>query len=173
MNYKQWGFPQQKQKIMTQEELKEKFYSLYDFMANSDKPDNMKAFGKVMCEMMEQMIANHPSQAEEYIDKLCAIKWQNYLTKNEAGRIINDMTPKAPWSYEVWENAVKELTTEKQPYFNKYALFVTMNMIMSDSSDTLAKYIAKEDMLNAVYELAIDKLCDEDENFSVRRYFKL
>ena len=47
--------------------------------------------------MMKDMAAKHPELAQEYLDKLCAIKWKNYLTKKEASEIVNGMNPPATW----------------------------------------------------------------------------
>ena len=58
-----------------------------------------------------------------------------------------------------------------EPCYNSCALWVTMNMIMSDSSETLKKYVAEEDMFKAVHDLAVDKLKDKDGVFNIRSYF--
>lgn len=55
----------------------------------------------------------------------------------------------------------------------KYALYVTMCMIMSDSKQTIEKYVNGSDIYKLVYDLAIDKLTDKDKMFSIRGYFKL
>lgn len=52
-------------------------------------------------------------------------------------------------------------------------LGVAMNMVMSDSSNTLAKYIDKDRLFAAVYDLAVDKLTDKDHVFNIRDYFKV
>ena len=59
---------------MTPQELKEKYYELYDYMAQSKDPKNMKAFGHVMNEMMEWLAANKPEAAQAWVEKLEAIK---------------------------------------------------------------------------------------------------
>lgn len=151
-------------------------------MSKSGNPTYMKLFGSVMNEMMEWMIANKPDAAQEWMDKLCAIKWDNYLTQKEAEKIVAGMMPKAPWSREVWKNAMDSLgiETEEEPYYNSCALWVAMNMVYTDSSKTIAMIMGKnvnevssEQMVRAVYALALDKLKDEDENFNIRAYFKL
>ena len=43
---------------MTANELKEQYTMLYEYMAQSRDPKNMKAFGHVMTEMMDYLIAN-------------------------------------------------------------------------------------------------------------------
>ena len=160
---------------MTQEEIKNEFYSLYDLMANSNKVENMRTFGNVHKEMMDWFIANKPELAQEWLEKLQSIKWKNYLTPKEAQKIVDGMNPSAPWSRDQWRAAMKEhgFELDKEPYYNRCALWVTMNMKMSDSGETLAKYIAGDKMFEAVYHLAVDSLTDKDEKFNVRKYFGL
>lgn len=160
---------------MSAQELKEKYLALYEYMANSKKPENMKAFGRVMTTMMNDLIASSPSKAEEYINKLEAIKWCNYLTPAEADKIVSAMVPAAPWSREQWKSAMisHELELEEWPCYNRCALYATMNMIMSDSSETLKKIVGGGDLLVAVYQLAVDKLKDSDGRFNVRKYFNV
>ena len=162
--------------------MKETYQELYAYMAQSRDPKNMKAFGKVMTEMMEWMIANKPSEAEAWIEKLEAIKWKNYLTRKEAEQAVNDMTPRAAWTFEAWRTAMEGmgLPVEESPCYNAWALWTVMNMIYSDSAKTIAGImemplaeIPAKQMVTAVHALAMDKLKDEDGRFHVRRYFGL
>ena len=168
--------------MLTQQELREKYAMLYEYMATSQKTEYMKAFGHVMNEMMEWIIANKPELAQEWIEKLCSIKWNNYLTQKEADAIVAKMNPKAPWSRDAWKRALEDMgiPTEEEPYYNSCALWVVMNMVYSDSANTIAKLmevplqeIPQQQMVKAVHAFAIDKLIDEDGVFSVRRYFGL
>ena len=158
---------------MNAQEMKDRYLSLYEYMANSRKPEYMKAFGRVMTSMMDDIIQTSPSKAEEYISKLESIKWKNYLTPAEADRIVSQMEPKAPWSREQWKAAMQQngYELEEWPCYNRCALYVTMNMIMSDSSETLTKLVGGDGLFKAVYELAIDKLKDKDGMFNIRTYF--
>lgn len=158
---------------MNAQELRERYWSLYEYMANSKNPDNMKAFGRVMTSMVEEMIQSSPSKAEEYISRLESVKWKNYLTMNEADKIVNAMEPKAPWSREQWRQAMEQhgYALEEWPCYNRCALWVTMNMIMSDSSDAIAEFIDDENMFEFVYKLAVSKLKDADGRFVIRQYF--
>ena len=151
----------------------EKYHGLYDYMAQSGKPENMKAFGVVMTAMMEDMAQSNPAKAEEYVNRLEAVKWNNYLTPTEADKIIAGMEPKAPWTREQWRAAMEQngFEMEEWPCYNKCALYVTMNMIMSDSSTTLSKYVDANDLFKAVHDLAVDKLKDKDKMFNIRKYF--
>lgn len=158
---------------MTSQELKKGYYDRYSYMANSQDPKNMRAFGKVMTEMFEWMADNKPEAAQEWLDKLEAIKWKNYLTQKEADSIVSSMEPKAPWSREQWKSAMESygFDFDKWPCYNRCALYATMNMIMSDSSETLNKYVEHDNLFKAVYDLAVDKLTDEDGKFQIRNYF--
>ena len=144
-------------------------------MAMSKDPKNMKLFGHVMNEMMDWLIANKPEAAEEWIGKLESVKWKNYLTPAEAEKIVAAMEPKAPWNREQWKGAMHQhgFDMSHEPYYNSCALYATMNMIMSDSSATLSKYVSGEDMFKVVHDLAVDKLQDHDGKFAVRAYFGL
>ena len=156
--------------------MRTEFRALYNMMASSNKVENMHVFGNVHKEMMEWFIVNKPDLAQEWLDKLESIRWCQYLTPKEADKIIAGMDPKAPWSREVWKQAMESfgLPLEEQPCYNKCALFVTMSMIMSDSSKTLSKYAADSNaMFEFVHALALDKLKDVDKRFDIRHYFNL
>ena len=164
------------------DELRHQYESLYGYMATSRKPEYMKAFGSVMNEMMDWMIENKTEAASEWVDKLEAIKWRNYLTVSEAEEIVANMIPKAPWSRDVWKQAMVDLglEMEREPMFNTCALWTAMNMIYSDSGKTIAGIMGgtidevdQLELVKAIHALAIDKLTDEDGVFNIRRYFGL
>ena len=160
---------------MTQEEMRKEFYALYNMMANSDKVENMHVFGQVEKEMFEYLVQTKPEVAEEMLMKLESIRWKQYLTPKEAEKIVAGMEPKAPWSREQWKAAMEQhkYDLEKEPCYNKCALWTAMNMIMSDSSETLTKYVGNEKLFSVVYDLAVDKLQDSDNKFKIRAYFGL
>lgn len=158
---------------MNQEEMKKEFQALYNMMANSNKVENMHTFGNVHKEMMHWFIQNKPELAQEWLDKLESIKWKNYLSPKEAEKIVADMNPSAPWTKDQWKAAMEKhgFELEREPYYNSCALFTTMNMKMSDSGETLSKYIEGDKMFEAVYHLAVDALTDKDGKFVIRKYF--
>lgn len=167
---------------MNVQELKDKYTELYDYMAVSRKPENMMLFGHVMTEMMDWMIQNKPDNAQEWIDKLDAIKWRNYLTPKEAEKIVSEMIPKAPWSRDQWNKAMdnNELDKEEEPYYNPCALYVMMSAIYTDHSQTLAKIVGQsideipeDEFFKAVYYLALDKLKDRDAKIDIRHMYGL
>jgi len=159
--------------------LKEKYSELYNMMAQSQNPKNMKVFGNVMTEMMDVMIQKMPAEAEEMIDKLEAIKWKQYLTPKEAEAIVSKMDPSAPWKREAWKNTMESfgLPLEEQPAYNRCALWVEMNKIYSDFGENIAELIGKtlvptdKDIITACYKLALKNLKDKDGVYNIRKYF--
>lgn len=159
--------------------LKERYDSLYDYMAGSKDPKNMKAFGCVMTEMMDVMIAKMPDVAEEMIDQLESIKWHQYLTPKEAQKIVDGMDPKGPWSRDVWKQAMESLglPLEEPPYYNRCALWTEMNKVYSDFGEEIASLIGKplsptdKDIIAACYRMALKNLKDKDGVYNIRKYF--
>lgn len=168
---------------MTPDEMKEKYYELYDYMAQSREPRYMKTFGHVMNEMMDWMIANKPAEAQEWIDKLASIQWINYLTPKEAEKIVANMQPKAPWSRDVWNQAMDQLglPTKEEPYYNPCALWVAMNQVYTDHAQTIADNIIKKplseipanQLVPGIRALSVDLLKDKDGVYKIRSYFGL
>lgn len=154
-------------------ELREKYQELYSKMASGTNVEKMKLFGRVMGDMMEELIRTQPEKAEEYLERLEAVKWKNYLTHKEAEKIVTGMEPTAPWDFEQWKQAMSQagLEMEEWPCYNKYALWAAMNMKISDSGETIQKYVNSSNMFKFVHELAIDSLKDRDEVFNIRKYF--
>ena len=167
---------------METKEMMNAFNGLYNMMATSNEPRYMHTFGDVMKCMMKDMISLKPDLAQEYIDKLGAIEWNNYLTKKEAMAIVGNMCPKGAWDAVEWEKVMEsmDLRLEDKPYYNKWALFVTMNMVYSDSAKSVAVIagktlddMPKDELFADVHMLALDKLEDKDGVFDVRAYFNV
>lgn len=166
---------------MTQEELKEKYEQLYEQMSVSNEPKQMKLFGSVMNDMMSWAIKNQPQAAESWIDKLCAIKWEQFLTKAEATKIVAKMQPEAPWDFDTWSKAMAQLglEAERKSVFNQYALWAWMNAKYSDEGEVYAKLVfgqpledvPADKIVPLIHALAVSNLCDEDHRFDIRAYF--
>ena len=164
---------------MNATDLKDRYQALYDYMAMSRDPKNMKAFGCVMTEMMDYLIQMKPDVAEEMIDELEAIKWQQYLTPKEAEKIFAGMDPKGPWSREAWKSTMESfgLPLEEPPYYNRCALWIEMNKIYSDFGEEIADLIGKplsptdKDIITACYKMALRNLKDKDHVYDIRKYF--
>lgn len=163
------------------EELMKNFDELYGIMATSANVKYMRVFGDTMRCMMKDMVAKHPELAQEYLDKLCAIKWNNYLTKKEALSIVQEMNPKATWDMQGWVDGMEKsgLCMEEKPCYNDYALYVAMNQVVSDHGDTIAEIkgekslsdINEEELVKYAYKLAVDLLKDKDGVYNIREYF--
>ena len=159
----------------------ENFDELYGIMATSANVKYMRVFGDTMRCMMKDMEDMHPELAQEYIEKLCAIKWKNYLTKNEALDIIGKMNPEATWNMQEWLDEMEKLgfRMEDKPYYNDYALYIAMNQVISDHGDTIVAIngekslsdISEEELVEYAYRLAIDLLKDKDGVYDIREYF--
>lgn len=164
---------------MNATDLKDRYQALYDYMAMSRDPKNMKAFGCVMTEMMDYLIQSKPDVAEEMIDELEAIKWKQYLTPKEAEKIFAGMDPKGPWSRETWKSTMESfgLPLEEAPLYNRCALWIEMNKIYSDFGEEIASLIGKplqptdKDIITACYKMALKNLKDKDHVYDIRKYF--
>lgn len=159
--------------------MKQEFAGLYDMMANQRDVKFMRVFGGVHKEMFDWFVANKPELAQEWLDKLEAIKWHQYLTPKEAEKIVAGMEPKAPWSREVWKNAMESfgLPLEEMPAYNRCALWVEMNKIYSDFGEEIAALLGKplsasdKDIISACYKMALKNLKDKDGIYDIRKYF--
>lgn len=159
--------------------MKERYDALFDYMAASRDPKNMKAFGCVMNEMMDDMIQSAPSKAEEYIDQLESIRWKQYLTPKEAENIVARMKPDAPWKRDAWKSTIESfgLPLEDVPFYNSCALWVEMNKVYSDFGDEIAALLGKplqpndKDIITACYKMALKNLKDADGVYDIRKYF--
>lgn len=168
---------------MTPQELKEQYDMLYDYMVQSRDPKNMKTFGHVMTEMMDAMLQKMPAEAEEMIQKLESIRWQQYLTPKEAEAIVAKMQPKAPWTREVWNNAMNSMgiPTDEAPFYNRCALWAEMNKQYTDHAQTIADKILKkplneiqaDQIVPGIHAMALDLLKDKDGVYDIRSYFGL
>lgn len=167
--------------MTTAQELKDRYDVLYQEMAFSRNPKNMKIFGGVMTQMADVMIQKMPDVAEEMIDRLESIRWHQYLTPKEAEAIVAKMDPKAPWSRDTWKSAMESfgLPLEEPPYYNKCALWTEMSKMYSDFGDEIAALLGKplsptdKDIIAACYKMALKTLKDKDGVYDIRRYFGL
>lgn len=169
--------------MKSEAEMKEMYGQLYNHMATSNEQKYMELFGKVMTEMFNWFVENKPDAAEQWLCKLESIRWKNYLTHKEGEQIVAGMIPKAPWSFDVWKNAMTSygLDLGEAPCYNKYALWVEMNKQYSDHAETVARdvldkslsEIPAQKMVEITYAFALDVLKDKDEVYSIREYFGL
>lgn len=167
---------------MKNEHLNKEFLSIYDTMAHSADKVNMRIFGEATKKIFEQTADNHPEIAEEWIERLKPITYYNYLSREEADEIIAaiinvDETTAPKWPMPIWENAMNSLglPIEEKPFFNRCALWVTMNMMYSDLATAIAETIpiSDRDLPVLYYRLAVAKLKDVDRKHFIRPYFEM
>lgn len=168
--------------MKTAEELYQQFFTRYEAAINSG---DMTRLGEMVQRVMRWLIAYEPDIAAQAIAILDGDKSQecrNYLSEQEARAIVNGMSPKPRWELEKLEEMLRNagMTTDEPPYFNRWALLTDMCRIQSDKFDTLKRIIGSpshpatsEEMLAAIYQLALDDLRDKDGRFNIRKYFDL
>lgn len=157
----------------------EKYDELYAIMANSGDPAKMHIFGEAEKWAFEQMNRTNPDMAKKWLDRIEAVKWNNYLCESSANAIVakfinQDGTQGAKWNYQQVMDAVRAAggNESEQPYYNSWALFVVMNWIASNSWKTLSTLTTEDKMPGVVYLLALDYLKDPDEPHFIQRYWK-
>ena len=162
--------------------MKQKWDELYGIMESSKDPKIMILFGEVMKIMMERSINYDQMFAEKMIEKLCAVKWKNYVTADEADAVVMKMDPQPNMTREQWMKLMERfsLPLEEEPYYNLWALYLTMCMKVSDSKVSIARLMGKmpteltqDELATGAHMLAMDVLKDKDGVFDIRQYFKL
>lgn len=158
----------------------ERFDEVYDDMVASKDVKKMHELGKAFCWLMSQVSASNPKLAREVVEKLEASAWNNYLSENEAVEIVSQFVNQngskgAKWSYSQFVQLVESIdgVIEDKPYYNRYALWVTVNMIYSDHYRVLSEFIDDDKLRKAIYKLAVEKLRDPDRPCFIREYFGL
>ena len=157
-------------------------------MAEGKDPEKMHIFGHAEKHIFRELADRDPATAERWLAMLMAVEWDNYLTEEEAKEVgehieNQDGTMGYHWPCAVLFPAVESLggAIEEKPYYNKYALAATMNMIYSDHADSIAmdmggkkaSDIPNEKMALSCYRKAVEKLKDQDRPRFVRWYFHL
>lgn len=162
------------------EEIKQRYNELYRLMAASGDASKMKVFGKAEKWAFCRMLELSEEDAKRWLDKLESTEWNNYLSKEEAESIVEDFvnqdgTHGAHWSYQTLKEAVEGLGNylHEEPFYNCYALWVTMNMLYSDHAISLSEYVEESDMFKLIYRMAEEKLKDRDREQFIRKYFEI
>lgn len=168
------------------EGVKERYLELYEDMAKSGQPEKMKVFGDAEKWVFDRVHERDEKLAAQWVDKLEAIHWHNYLSKAEADEIVSklvnqDNSRGAHWTYDVFKTAVESLggRMKEEPYYNCYALWATANMLYSDHAQSVAEdmghqspaQVSNEKMALSMYKKAVEKLKDRDRPRFVRHYF--
>ena len=170
------------------EDILERYEELYEDMATSNNKEKMIAFGEAERCMFRKLAKEQPAVAQMWLDKLEAMHWKNYLSKQEAeeiaAKLINQNGRIGPhWNYEVFKDTVEKLGGKiyEKPFYNCYALWITANMIYSDHAGSTAEdmgmnspeAVPNEKMALSMYRKAVEKLKDVDRPMFVREYYGL
>lgn len=158
----------------------QRYEELYAKMATSTDIVKMQVFGEADKWAFGKMSERDPALAQVWLDKLEPVMWNNYLSKAEAEAIVSkfinaDGTMGAHWSYDTMRSAVESLGAmmSEEPYFNCWALWVTMNMLYSDHAKSVNDFVPKDEQVKFYYAMAIEKLKDADRPHFVREYFEI
>lgn len=163
------------------DEMIKHYEELHTKMSHSTNVEDMILFGDVMHDLFCKMAELNPDYATKSLEKLEAINWCQYLTKDEAVKIVSCMTPSPKWDYPTLMGALKklELPCEEMGIYNSYALWVVMSQQYSDIGENIAWAIGLElstidetKLAVILYKIALKYLKDQDGVYDVRQYFK-
>lgn len=169
---------------MDKKEILEKFWSLMLYAKQSGKTEDievsMMMFGKAVGMLADANVKFAKELLECYEGNL---KFWNFVTSSEAeaivSRFINEDGTKGP-KWKDAEEVFKKVEaiggkTECLPHYNYYALFVAINMYISDQQSTIIKWVGEDDdkIFEACYDLAVARLKDKDRAQWIRTYFGL
>ena len=166
---------------MNKEELIGKFNLLLDDVIHDGDTDDMETTQAMFKKAVAMLAHIDVKKAEEF---LCCfegtLKYFNYLTPSEAANIVdkfvNQDGSKGPkWRSEDFFEVVESLggTLEHEPYYNKWALYVTANKFASDQNSVIVKWVGDDPKkyAEACYDLAVSQLEDKDRLNWARWYF--
>ena len=125
----------------------------------------------------------NPSKASEFLDCYNGVHtYYNYLSESEAKNIVKgfihyDKSTGHKWSPDTMFEKVESLKgkIEEKPFYNKWALYATMNMEHSDHGNIINKWADgdSDKYAEICYELAVSQLTDVDRKEFVRSYFNI
>ena len=167
---------------MSKEDILHKFDYLLDKTISKQDKEEMEIsramFKKAVC-----IIASYDlNKAEEFVECFEGnIKYNNYLSKTEAEKVLSEFinedgtTGAKIRDYNEFFQIVEELNgnVEHEPYYNKWALYVTANKFASDQHSVIVKWIGTDRVkyIEACHDLAVAQLKDKDKANWVRWYF--
>lgn len=138
-----------------------------------NQEEGREIFDKTFEQMFKEVLGVAPDIAVRCLDRLEAVKWNNYLTEEEARKAI------AEEAWGIQDVEVCAVCAGDQPdctpYYNKWALWATMNDIMSKHRGALLKRMSDQEAREVVYDMARETLTDTDPRRRrfVRSYFQV
>jgi hypothetical protein len=108
-------------------------------------------------------------------------EYRNYVTKEEAQHTVSAMqnwngSKGVLWAAEDLKEWLEHEGKEKheKPYYNFWALYTAVNMVLSDQGEVLQEYVEdEEEKQEMAVKLAITHLKDKDKPLWIRWYFAL
>lgn len=164
---------------ISKEELYQKFKVILPNILSSESAKDiaMDIFKKTMIALCE----SDEEGAQEIIECLEGnLSYNNFLTEKEAEAICskfvnNDGSKGLQWrNFKDFSQKIEEsgFSLDQKPYFNSYALWVTMNELASNHNKIFNKW-TKENYFEVVYEFAVSKLIDKDNEKWIRKHFEI
>lgn len=167
---------------MDKKELLQKFHSVYNEAINSQDKEDVKITLCMFQVSVEMLAEQDLRSAKELVERYeGTLKYYNFLTETEAEKILEEFINQDGSKGPRWRDSVTFFEKveamggkiECEPYYNKYALWVTMNKFFSDQDNVIRRWTGdnKEQYFEACYELAVSQLKDKDRPYWVRWYF--
>lgn len=166
------------------EELIERFHKIHNEAMSSKNDCDMYVASDMFVKTFTELTDCDLKAAKEIVD--CyegSLKYDNYLTESEAERITDKFVNQDGSRGPKWKDP-QELFQKVEivggyveciPHYNKWALYVTMNMVYSDQNSVLIKWVGddREKYFEVCYELALTHLKDKDRPCWIRPYFNV
>ena len=163
-------------------DLKDKLLAIIEEVKMSEDKDDINISLCMLKDVFGQLYEVAPEKAEELLK--CyegSLRYYNFLTEEEAKVIVDafknqDGTDGGKWGMHTIIAEVENFggKLSYQPYYNDYALYAVMNMVHSDHSPVIKKWVQDpDDYVQACYDLSTSILKDKDRQYWVRDYFHL
>lgn len=168
--------------------MEERYRHLTSEAVKSKDKKKMQVLAEAAAAAFGELVVTNLELAQDWIDKLEAVEWNNYLSAKEArsvesGFVSQDGVKGPHWQHEDILKAAEDLgiPADKRPYYNSYALFAVTNMVYSDHARSIAEDmghkspadVQHDKMARSCVNKAIEMLEDPDGGFDARRYFRL
>lgn len=134
----------------------------------------------VISALIKRLNKHEPGVGDSILD---SAGYHNYVTESEYLKIVpqlknQDGSIGAKYSHDFIRNALKKVSGTKldcSPYYNEFALFLTINKIMADNYKFITEVAGKIGILSVLvcYDLAVGALKSEVRPKWVREDFNL
>lgn len=145
--------------------------------------DNVNEDGEMLRKCFSMLVDISEKSAASFLECLEGThEYNNYLTEQEAMEIAKhlvnrDRTTGPKWTPDTLFNKVEGLGGEvdRMPLYNKWALYVAMNVQHSDHQKTIERWAGGDANTYALecYNLAVEQLSDTDRPRWIREYFNV